>query len=232
MGLHTQIKSIGHAVLDVVYPNNCTICSTALNHNESYLCLNCKYDLPYLHSNKTSLESLQKLFWGRTDVQEIYTLLNYQKGNQTQKILHELKYNSKTKLAQHFGQMLGEVIPKKNSIDCVIPIPLHKKKERIRGFNQSLMIAKGVSKITNIVIDDKSVIRNTPNKSQTNFTKYDRWDNVKSIFTIKKPQLLENKHVLLIDDVLTTGATIEACVKELLNINNCKVSIATLAARV
>jgi ComF family protein len=219
-------------VLDIVYPNICTICSDELTLNENFLCLNCKYDLPYVQQSKSNIESLNKLFWGRTDVEQIFALLNYQKGNQTQKVLHELKYNGKTKLATHFGQLLGEVIPKTVDFNYIIPIPLHKKKQRLRGFNQSTMIANGVSKITKIPVSEKFVERNTPNKSQTNFTKYDRWDNVKSIFKVKNSKILEDTHVLLIDDVLTTGATIEACVKELLNVKNCKVSIATLAARI
>jgi competence protein ComFC len=232
MGIANQIKMVSNAMLDIIYPNNCTICSTDLNSNESYLCLNCKYDLPYIEQSQYNIESLQKLFWGRVNVNHIFALLNYQKGNQTQKILHELKYNKKTKLAQHFGEMIGDLIEPTENYSYLIPVPLHPKKQQLRGFNQSTVIAKGMLKTTQIPILEKVIKRTQFNKSQTNFSKYDRWDNVKSIFSIVKPKIIENKHVILIDDVLTTGATIEACVKELLKIKGCKVSVAVLAARI
>ncbi len=232
MGFSNQVKLVSNSMLDVIYPNNCSICSTNLNGNESYLCLNCKYDLPYINQLPTNVESLQKLFWGRVDVKQIFALLNYQKGNQTQKILHQLKYNKKTKLAQHFGEMIGDLVKSSEKYAYLIPVPLHPKKKRIRGFNQSTVIAKGMLKTTNIPILEKVIKRTEFNKSQTNFSKYDRWDNVRNIFSIVKPKLLENKHVILIDDVLTTGATIEACIKELLKVKGCQVSVAVLAARI
>jgi ComF family protein len=127
---------------------------------------------------------------------------------------------------------LGGIIDNEEEFSYLVPVPLHKKKKQIRGYNQSTMIANGMSKICNVPILENVIKRNSFNKSQTKYSKYDRWGNVKSIFSIVKPKLLENKHIILIDDVLTTGATIEACVKELLKVKNCKVSIATLAARI
>jgi len=232
MGITNQIKIVSNSMLDIVYPNDCTICSTNLTNNESYLCLNCKYDLPYIEQSQFNMKSLEKLFWGRVDVKHIFALLNYQKGNQTQKILHQLKYNKKTKLAQHFGEMMGDLVKNTEKFSYLIPVPLHPKKKRIRSFNQSTVIAKGMFKSCDIPILEKAIKRTEFNKSQTNFTKYDRWDNVRNIFSVVKPKLFINKHIILIDDVLTTGATIEACVKELLKIKGCKVSIAVLAVRV
>jgi len=232
MGLINQIKIVSNALLDVVFPNYCEICKIDLHINESYLCLGCRFDLPYISDSKYNLESLQKLFWGRVEINNIYALLNYQKGNQTQKILHQLKYKSKTKLATHFGERIGELIENPEQIDYLLPVPLHLKKLKQRGFNQSTIIANGIFKTSNIPINESIIIRNSFNVSQTKFSKFDRWDNVKSIFTVIKPELIENKHVLLIDDVLTTGATIEACVQELLKVKGCTVSIGVLAARI
>lgn len=232
MLIKNQISFISKSIVDIIYPNDCVICKSHLIHNETYLCLTCRFDLPYINHSQHTVKSLQKLFWGRTEVEKIFALLNYQKGNQTQKILHLLKYNDKTKLAEHFGEKLAHSIDKKEKFDFIVPVPLHPKKFKIRGYNQSTIISKGIDKVLNIGINEKAIIRNSYNKSQTNFTKYDRWDNVKSIFSLAKPKLLINKHVLLVDDVLTTGATIEACVKELLKVEGCKVSIATLAARI
>ena len=231
MKITNRIRLISNSLVDLIYPKHCEICNIDLTLNEDFLCLGCKYDLPYINQSQQTLETLSKLFWGRVTVENVIALLNYQKGNQTQKILHELKYHSKTKLAIHFGEMIGELIPNIKEIDYLIPVPLHPKKKRIRGFNQSTVIANGIHKTTNIPIIEQAMIRNTFNTSQTNFSKFDRWDNVKRIFTVTKPELLKNKHVILIDDVLTTGATIEACVQELLKVKGCKVTIAVLAAR-
>jgi ComF family protein len=232
MRLANQFRTIGGAFLDVFYPNICQICSTDLNMKEQHVCLSCAYDLPYIGQNKKELQKLEKLFWGRVEVQHIYSLLNYQRGNQTQKLLHLIKYKQKKKLGQYFGEVLGGVITEKEQIHAILPVPLHPKKQKLRGFNQSLVIADGIANKTNIPINETCLIRNSHNRSQTKFSKYDRWDNVRQIFAVKQQNQLENKHVLLVDDVLTTGATIEACVIELLKIKNCRVSIATLAARV
>ena len=232
MEIVNQIKKTVNYFVDVLYPKNCQICTSDLHQNESFLCLECKFDLPYINQSKYNIEALEKLFWGRVQVEQIFSLLNYQKGNQTQQILHQLKYNKKTKIAEHFGEMIGELIQHPNNYDFLIPVPLHPKKERQRGFNQSTIIANGISLTTKLPIIENIISRNTFNQSQTKFSKFDRWDNVKSIFTVNKPKLLEQKHVILIDDVLTTGATIEACVQELLKVKGCKVSIAVLAARI
>ncbi len=232
MGVKNQLSIVTNSVLDIIYPNQCAICNTDLNHTEHYLCFICKYDLPYLKQDDFIHTQLKKLFWGRVEISNIFSLLNYQKGNQTQKLLHLLKYNNKNKLAQYFGEMLGNVITNKSIFDLIIPVPLHPKKKRIRGYNQSTIIAKGINQKLNGVINENLLIRNNFNFSQTNFSKYDRWENVSSIFEVVKPKKIKNKHILLVDDVLTTGATIEACVKELLKIEGCKVSIATLAARI
>jgi len=232
MKIVNQIRLISNSLIDLIYPQYCEICNIDLTTKEHFLCLGCKYDLPYINQSKRTLETLEKLFWGRVKVEHVIALLNYQKGNQTQKLLHQLKYNKKTKLASHFGEIIGDLIKNVNEIDYLVPVPLHPKKKRIRGFNQSTVIANGIHKTTNIPIIEHVISRDTFNKSQTNFSKFDRWDNVRRIFTVTKPELLKNKHIILIDDVLTTGATIEACVQELIKVEGCKVTIAVMAARV
>lgn len=232
MGVTRQVQLLSQALLDVFYPATCQICSVSLNTSEKHVCHSCAYDLPYIGQNHLALQSLQKLFWGRVEVEHVFSLLNYQRGNQTQRLLHQLKYHKKTKLGVHFGAVLGGLIPANSGIDLILPVPLHPKKERQRGFNQSLMIANGIAQKMEIPVVKKILKRKAFNRSQTQFSKYNRWENVREIFAIHQPQKLENKHVLLVDDVLTTGATIEACVRELLKVNKCSVSIAALAARV
>ena len=227
-----QIKIIANSTLDIFYPNNCEICSVDLHLNEQHICLSCLYDLPYIEKNEAQKNSLQQLFWGRTEIEEAFSLFNYQKGNQAQDILHLIKYKKKTKLAEFLGAKLGENIKCENPLDYIIPVPLHPKKLRKRGYNQATVIAKGVESVLKIPIRKKLIKRIKHNPSQTTITKYDRWENVKGIFEIRKASKLINKHVLLVDDVLTTGATLEACINQLLKVKGCKVSIATLAARV
>lgn len=232
MGIVHQAKIISTAMLDVVYPNHCATCAQDLNSNEQFLCLTCLYDLPYIAADKSNELRLNQLFWGREDVQNTFSLFNYQKGNQVQDLLHLIKYQKKTNLARFFGAKLGQVISSAAEIDCIIPVPLHPKKLKTRGFNQSSLIAKGISDTLTLPVNEKLVKRIVHNPTQTSVSKYERWNNVRDIFQVPNPSKLIGKHVLLVDDVLTTGATLEACIKQLLKVENCKVSVATLAARI
>ena len=232
MGLSTQIRIGSRAVLDVFYPNPCLLCKQSLNNAELHVCLKCANNLPYVHNSDRTEKMLQQIFWGRVDVEQVYTLFNYQKGNQVQDLLHHLKYKQKLKVGVHFGQVLGSAINDVDDLSMIIPVPLHPKKQRQRGYNQSALIAQGIRQSLQIPVKENYIIRNTYTLSQTKFSKYDRWNNVRQIFTVNKPKKLTNKHVLLVDDVLTTGATLEACANALLQVENCRVSIATLAARI
>jgi len=200
--------------------------------NENHVCSTCAYDLPYITTNGQDVTKLSKLFWGRVEIEQIHSYLNYQKGNAVQAILHEIKYKSKPKIATFYGSLLAKTMPANPGFTCIVPVPLHPKKLQKRGFNQSTAIAEGIVRILQIPINEKCIRRNSYNESQTKFSKYDRFENVRSIFSVVKPEQLKGQHVLLVDDVLTTGATIEACAAELLSVEGCKVSIATLAARV
>jgi ComF family protein len=232
MRLLPQFRQLSDSFIDVFYPKTCSICSNSLYLSENHICVACAYDLPYIVQSEIVLQNLQKLFWNRVKVEHVFALLNYQKGNQVQRLLHLLKYQQRKRLGEYYGEILGASLPKDLGIDLIIPVPLHPKKLHQRGFNQSSTIAKGISAVMQIPVDEKVMVRNLYNLSQTKFTKYDRWENVRTIFSVIDEHKLRNKHVLLIDDVLTTGATIEACAKELVKIENCTVSIATLAARV
>ncbi len=226
------LRFVTYSILDIFFPNNCTLCQKHLTHVELYICLECKFKLPYIDRHQLMLESIQKIFWGRIEIEKVYSVYNYQKGNHTQKLLHQIKYNNKTKLAIHLGEIAASQLPENEKFDTLIPIPLHPKKLRKRGYNQSLLLAQGIQHVTQIPIDNRSVIRTKTTKSQTQFSKYDRWENVRSIFNLEYPDNLKEKHGLLVDDVLTTGATIEACAAAILSKVNCKISVITLAVRV
>jgi len=230
--MHRHLKYISQSALQLVYPASCCICENDLMLHENHICSKCAYDLPYITTNEQDVTKLSKLFWGRVEIHAIHSYLNYQKGNSVQAILHKIKYQSRPKIATHFGRLLAKSIPKDHSFNCIVPVPLHPKKLLKRGFNQSTAIAEGLSEILEIPINEKCIRRNAYNESQTKFSKYDRFENVRSIFTVIKPEQIKGRHILLVDDVLTTGATIEACAAEFLYVEDCKVSIATLAARV
>ena len=227
-----RLRFILESTLQVIYPSSCCICHKDLVVNERHICSGCAYDLPYITGNQQEITKLSKLFWGRVEIQGVYSYLNYQKGNSVQAILHQVKYKNRPKIATHLGELLAKTIPKDHGFSTIVPVPLHPKKLRKRGFNQSLAIAGGLAPVLNIPVNEKCIRRIAYNESQTKFSKYDRYENVRTIFAVVKPEQVIGKHILLVDDVLTTGATIEACAAALLSAGDCKVSIATLAARV
>lgn len=233
MRMGDRIGFYTRSFFNVFYPNYCNLCDASLNSQENHVCLNCLYDLPYLNGNNLNMDKLNRLFWGRVQVEHVYSLLDYQKGNQSQQVLHQLKYKKKRKLGYFFGRILANELMQNERFDKIVPVPLHPKKLKERGFNQSSVIAKGISDGLNVPVDENIMDRIVYNPSQTKFSKYDRWNNVRKIFELKTPKsTLEGLHILLVDDVMTTGATLEACVQEFNRIENCTVSIATLAARI
>lgn len=227
-----QISLITQSILSIFFPKICVICSQDLTHKEDYFCLACSQDLPFLARHPLLLDQIQKVFWGRIEVKTVYALLNYQAKNATQKILSVIKYQNQPKMAEYMGQLLSQSLPKNHTIDFIIPIPLHPHKEKQRGYNQSLYLAKGISSKTDIPILNKVVSRLSSNPSQTQFSKYDRWNNVSRVFAASNSPILQNKHILIVDDVLTTGATIESCAAAILETNHCTISVIVLAARI
>jgi ComF family protein len=196
------------------------------------LCVSCVYHLPRTNYWKEAGNAIEQLFWGKLRIEHACALFFFGKGSRYRKLLHKLKYNGKKEIGIEMGRRLGMELknaPLYQSIETIIPVPLHPKKQHKRGYNQSEQIARGIAEITGWSIDCKSVTRKIFTDTQTRKTRMERWENVSEVFTVTDAGALAGKHVLLVDDVITTGATIEACAQQLLHAGNCKVSVAALA---
>ena len=216
----------------LLFPSVCEACGNILYKNENILCTKCLYMLPRTNYCVDTENPIIQLFTGRLRLCRATALFTFQKGSKFRKLLHRLKYNSKPEIGVLLGKELGAEMLKSNNfsnIDFIIPVPLHPKRQKSRGYNQSEMIANGISEITKVPVLNNNLIRNIETTTQTKMNKEERWHNVSGKFITKNPKEIENKHILLVDDVVTTGSTIEACGEVLLKINGLILSIAVLA---
>lgn len=215
-------------LLGLFYPRQCIGCNGALLDAETHLCSLCLYILPRTNFHFKKDNALAKVFWGRFLFEEVYSFLYFRKEGLAQRILHQLKYKDNKELAEFIGTLYANDI--KNYIkkpDAVIAIPLHKSKLKKRGYNQSEWFAKGVAPVLGIPDLSNTVNKVSATSTQTNKSRFERWQNVNEVFAVKDLGQLENKHLLICDDVITTGATIEAFVKALPV--SCRISICSIA---
>lgn len=217
-------------LIDLIFPRHCAVCGELLSRQERDICLNCLYTLPKIEPcHKLEIE---QTFWGKVDIERATSFMYYRKGSPYNSLMHKLKYRN----APETGTRLAEMAAKElvdsgffNGITRIVPIPLSKKKLRKRGYNQSEYIAIGLSRITGIPVDTGLMRRDIPNETQTHKNRDERWENVKDIFSVTTPYTMENEHILLVDDILTTGATLCSCARTLKNWCGCKISIFSLA---
>ncbi len=216
----------------LIFPQCCEVCGIPLHNNEKVLCIKCLYNLPRTDFCTLKDNPITNIFAGRLKIERGTALFIFQKGSKYRKLLHKLKYNNKAEIGIILGKELGIQMNKSGNyhdIDYIIPIPLHKTRERQRGYNQSLAIARGLSEILKFPIEHNNLVRNIATITQTKMNKEERQRNVSGKFSVLNASELENKHVLLVDDVVTSGSTIEACGEILLQIKGLKLSIAVLA---
>ncbi len=219
-------------IINLFYPRVCAACGEPLLKDEETVCLKCRYLLPKTGYERMPDNPLAQTFYGRVKFNAVTSCFFFSKKGKVQHLIHQLKYKGNSDAGIFLGQQLGETIkdaPLFQGIDYLIPVPLHPKREKQRGYNQSLMIARGISEVTGIPIGDKYLRRAVNTATQTHKTKEERYQNVKDIFEVCFPEELKGKHVLLIDDVLTTGATLEACAHQLEDIPGIVISAATAA---
>lgn len=215
--------------IELIFPRHCFVCGNILSRTEQYICMNCSIGLPLIEEEKRA--EIEKLFWGIIPIEQATSYIYYRKGSPYNKLLHQLKYNNKPQVGIHLAINAATDIKPSGffkEIDIIVPMPLSKKKLKERGYNQCDYIAEGLSQVTGIPVVKNCVIRTKANETQTHKTREERWKNVEGIFAITKPEILKNRHILLIDDVLTTGATIANCAKAI-HETGCKISIFTIA---
>lgn len=224
-------KQLSYSISQLLYPRLCEGCKRPLLTEESTLCMHCLPELPgtgyhHIPNNETALR-----FAGRIPYAHATSLAYFTEDGLLQHLLHGLKYHNKKETGIFLGKQFAYDLLKTDwikKIDLIIPVPLHPKKQRERGYNQSELIAEGMSYVLKIPVMSTVLQRLRYTESQTKKSRQQRVDNMKDAFTIKDPNILINKHVMIIDDILTTGATIEACTNAILDISCVEVSIATI----
>lgn len=219
-------------LFQVFYPKICANCEQQLLQNETIICTFCRHDLPLTNFNCYSDNKIIKSFYGKVNIEYGNALLYYKKQGITKKLIHELKYKGNQQIGVLMGNWLGEIIknnPSFAKVDFIIPVPLHPKKEKIRGYNQVSAFGKTISKHLNKPFLEGILDRTSTSKTQTIKSRFERFNNNDTKFTTKNTNLIRNKHLLLVDDVITTGATLEACSKALQKTTGVKISILTMA---
>jgi len=219
-------------LLNLLYPLQCLACRKNLHQNETLICLECLLHLPKTNFHNDPNNAVCQLFWGRAEVETATAFLFFTKSGKVQHLIHQLKYSKKPEIGVYLGKVFGKDLLKSpyfQKVDVIIPVPLHPKRRKIRGYNQSEKIADGLSQAMKIPVDTTSFVRRTNTETQTRKNRFSRWENVKEVFSVDNENALKNKHVLLVDDVITTGATIEGCIRKLTAIEGARVSVVSLA---
>ena len=213
------------------YPKYCDGCGRTLVRGEDCICSFCLSNLPKTDFHIYKDNPLEMVFAGRVPVVRAAAFCFFRKGNITQRLVHQLKYKGRKDIGVYLGHLFGLRLSEDKdfqSVDVILPIPLHAKKLRKRGYNQSEHIANGIAKVIPKPVDTKSLIRIVETATQTNKTRYARWENASEVFQLTAPEELAGKHILLVDDIVTTGATIESAAQQLMQLNGTRISVACL----
>ncbi|SHE44747.1 comF family protein [Bacteroides faecichinchillae] len=226
------IKDWLGSFLSLLFPRCCLVCGRPLAKGEECICTMCNINLPRTNYHLQEDNPVEQLFWGKVPLERATSFFFYRKGSDFRQILHQLKYGGRKELGATMGRyMASELLPSGffKGIDVIIPVPLHKKKQQLRGYNQSEWIVRGIAAVTGISVNTESIIRRKNTETQTRKSTFERWENVDGIFELHSSEHLPGKHVLIVDDVLTTGATTVACASALMEVQGIRISILTLA---
>jgi ComF family protein len=218
--------------ISLLFPQLCCACGESLVANEELICIDCLYNLPFTNFHLHADNIVAQQFWGKINLEAAYSLYYFTKGGKVQNLMHHFKYKGMHRIGNLLGKIAGSQLSKNdvfNSVDFIIPVPLHKSRLKQRGYNQSACFAQGLTQKLNAVVEENNLVRLKATETQTHRSRFARFENMQEVFTVNYPEKLINKHILLVDDIVTTGSTLEACAIQLLKIEELKLSIATIA---
>ena len=227
-----QLNNIIHDFSRLLFPHFCVACGADLTDRNNILCFQCQLDLPSTHFFSTANNPVEKSFYGRLNLQAAGAAFYFTKNSIIQYLISELKYKQQISVGLFLGRLMGYELRNSerfSSIDLLIPMPLHPKKQKARGYNQATIICEGIQSVWKKPIAEDAIIRRIFSDSQTSQDRLHRWENMKGIFAVKNQDLLEEKHLLLVDDITTTGASLEALGSVLEPIKGVQISVATAA---
>lgn len=215
------------------FPRRCAVCGACLHGGEDVLCLKCDVGLPRTDYHRVAGNPVERRFWGRFPLERATSYFRYRKGGSYRHVLFRLKYGGRNDYARMMGELLAADLSRSGffeGVDVLLPVPLHPDKQRRRGYNQSEWLARGVSAVTGIPVSVGQVVRTKNTETQTRKPGLQRWDNMEGVFEVVDATDLAGRHVLLVDDVLTTGATLTACADALASgVEGVRFSVLTLA---
>jgi ComF family protein len=230
-----SLRELWNGFLHLMYPQLCVACGEDLPDGDSCFCLKCRLKVTATDMHLTYENEFTARLWGRLKIEGGAAMYYFTRKSPIQRALHQLKYHNKPEIGIKMGREFGRKLKKSEifkSAQAIIPVPLHPKKERLRGYNQSAMFAEGLSEMMEIPVLNNILERQAFTETQTRKKRMERFKNVGEVFAVKKPKAIEGKHLLLVDDVLTTGATLEVCGQALLAVPNTRLSLATIAIAV
>ena len=227
-----MLSNLHKDFLNLFYPPLCAACSKVLVKQEKYICLCCLYLLPKTNFHLDNGNPMEQLFWGRVNIRSAAAFYYFEEGGKCRKILHQIKYTGHKDLAFYLGRLYGRELTGSSTFagaDMIIPVPLHASRLRKRGFNQSEWFARGLAAGMEKKVYCDNLVRYVSTDTQINKSRNERWENVENTFRVRYPEKIKDKYILLVDDVITTGATIESCASLLLSKPGVSVSVLTLA---
>lgn len=227
-----SLNSIFDDLVSLFYPRLCKACGFSLFLNEEVLCTRCNHSLPLTNFHRYEETAADRVFYGRIKIHAAAARYYFRRGSKIQQLMHLLKYKGNKEIGIYIGRQYAydlKLSARFSDVDLIVPVPLHPARLKKRGYNQAAVFAYGLAEGMKIPVVEHVLVRELASETQTRKSRLNRWENVKSIFAVYHTHTLENKHVLLVDDVITTGATLEACAQMLSDIPGIRISIAAIA---
>lgn len=230
--VHTKLSNILNDIGNILMPISCFGCNARLSRGEVIICTTCRHELPLTDYNFNDENAVDRIFYGRINIKKAAAFLFFYDKGIVKNILHNLKYRNQEKIGLFLGDWFGQILRNQNNlqhIDYIIPVPLHPKKLKKRGYNQTALFARRLALHLNTSYLDTSLIKTANTRTQTKKNRVSRWFDNRSLYEVKHPELLVNKNILLVDDIITTGATMEMCARPISNIKGTQIYIISMA---